>query len=420
MASTTKGKGILSSPAPSKSTQLTRVSAGIYKDANGKTVLSKNGKAPDSKKATDKKKTEKQTEPKPQKLAGLTDQQNDSINQRQDADLQLGDVANDQLGQIEKDFSNPYDFSQLPQAPTQVDWGSVPDAPNAPDWSQVTQGPVSGDYNKWRQEQIDSTYADFDKRNQKDFARENADFEQQMANRGIPMGSKQYNDEKTRLEQSQGDRRSSAMVQAQGIAGQNASQFADVGFQAHSASMGDQLSQFDIGQQRHNTGMSDAQTRYGAGQQAWQDAYQRGQIQRGQALQDFNSLYGSRSGMDTQNIGFSQGLAMQHDDQAFQKKQMDAQLRAAAASRGGGGGGGGSGGGGSGGNKLWQQYGFSSPMEYDAYKTAQARDQAQWEWNNNPAYKQKGSKGPSNSSVMWGNILGTAAMVGGGYLASQY
>lgn len=161
-------------------------------------------------------------------------------------------------------MGNSTDFSRGPQAGQAMNWQGAPGPgqatsfSNAPglqysnmqgapglkytnfnrapglqytDMQGLPQGPVTGDFNQWRQGQIDSTYQDFARRQEPQFKQQSEDFEQQMADRGIPQGSKLYDQQKAQLQQSQNDARSSAMVQAQGIAGQNAGQFAQVGFQ---------------------------------------------------------------------------------------------------------------------------------------------------------------------------------------------
>lgn len=267
-------------------------------------------------------------------LGGLNKTQDLAIDQRSQADLSLGNQANNMLPGIMDAYNQPFDWKGLPSAP------------------------VQGDFNDWRQGQIDSTYGDFTKRFDPQFAKANEDFEQQMANRGIPVGSELYNNQKQLLTQGQNDARQSAMVQAQGIAGQNAGQFFDIGTQARSNALGEGLQQ------------------------------------RNMPLAEFNQLYASRSPFDLQNLSYSQQRGLQ--DQQFQNaKNMP---------RGGGGGGGG------GGGAEWQQMGFSSPMEYYAFKQAESRANKQWEWDNNPQYNQGGG-GMNPYAGMVGGILG--AGIGG-------
>jgi len=265
-----------------------------------------------------------------QKLEGLTQGQNAVINQRQEADLELGGMANDQLGAVKDSFNQPFD------------WEALPD--------QV----VGDDFNKWRQDQIDSTYNDFTRRLEPQMKAEADDFEQQMFNRGIPMGSQLYEQQKSAMLQRQNDAKSSALVQAQGIAGQNAQQYFDIGSSAR--------------------------------EQGFQDQNRRRQM----PLADYMALSGAQSGMGSANLQYSQALGAQ-------QQGADLELRNAKERPRGGGGGG---------DEAWQQYGFSSPMEYDAYQDRRAQTKQQWAWDNAPK-----QKGPSYGSQIVSTVA--PAIVGG-------
>lgn len=264
-----------------------------------------------------------------QKLEGLTQGQNAVINQRQEADLGLGGLANERLGAIGESFNQPFD------------WEALPD--------QV----VGDDFNKWRQEQIDSTYADFTRRLEPQMKQEQDAFEQEMYNRGIPIGSQLYEQQKSAMLQRQNDAKSSALVQAQGLAGQNAQQFFDIGSRAREQSFEDQARK------------------------------------RNMPLSDYMALVGAQSGMGSQNLQYSQALGAQ-------QQGADLELRNAKQRPRGGGGGG----------EAWQQYGFSSPMEYDAYQDQRAQAKQQWVWQNQPK-----NKGPSYGAQLAG--AAGSAIVGG-------
>lgn len=267
------------------------------------------------------------------RLPGLNKVQDYAIDQRNQADMALGDQANAMLPGVADAFSQPFDFNALPSAP------------------------VSGDFNNWRQQQIDSTYEDFNRRFDPQFQQQAEDFEQQMANRGIPMGSELYNREKTRMEQTQSDARQSAMTQAQAIAGQNAGQFFDVGTRARSGAL--------------NEGM----------------------MARNMPLNEFNQLYAARSPFDLQNLQYSQQRQLQTQNEQNQRWMMQNQPRG--------------GGGGGGGGAEWQEMGFSSPMEYYAWKQAESRANQQWNWQNNPQYQQ--AEGPSQLATIGGGLIGAVA-----------
>lgn len=378
------------------------------------------------------------------KYPGANPTQNTLINQTMQGDTALGNFANGQVEQIGKNFSQPFDWAAAgptPQGPNfqgmqrpgqpnfgalspagqMTDWGRAPgfqqtDFSRAPglqqtDWNGMPSMPVTGDFNNWRQQQIDSTYNQFESRNAPVFKQQQEDLEQQLRNRGIPLGSKLYNDQMKQLQQSQTDARNSAMVQAQGIAGQNASQFAGVGFQARGQSaaegaqrfgesmgarqlygqegqqqfqqgltarqqygdeaaqnfgqantlrgqgMQEQLTQWDVGNQDYQNRFNDQVNQYNVGQGVWQDNVQRQQMQRNQPLTDFNALRASQSPFGAQSFQGAQAYGMQEDAQAHDRWVMKNTPR-----------GGGGGGGGGGAPPLWSQYGFSGPMQMDAYR----------------------------------------------------
>jgi len=262
------------------------------------------------------------------KYAGLNADQNAAINQRNQADLALGNQANGMLPQIQDAYSQPFDWSQLPSAP------------------------VQGDFNNWRQGQIDSTYNDFSRRMDPQFAQQSEDFEQQMANRGIPVGSELYNKQKQQMQQSQNDARSSALVQAQGLAGQNAGQFFDIGTQARSGALNEGL------------------------------------MRRGMPLADYQSLMGARSGFDAANLGYSQTKDLQTQQEGNQRWMMK------NAPRGGGGGGGSD-----------PFMGFGSAEGLWAAQDARARANSEYSMQLQQKYA---PKQPGSNQQMIGGLLGSA------------
>jgi hypothetical protein len=274
--------------------------------------------------------------PKGQNLQGLTKQQNQIINQTQQGDLALGQTANQQIPGIQQNFEKPFNY-------------------------QDYYGPAGDDYNGWIDNEM-QTYQDaYDAEMNPQFQDQMGDFEQQMHNRGIPMGSELYDKEKTRLEKSQGAQRQQAYAANRSNAANSATQFFNIGSTAN-------------------------QNKFGMDQASYY-----------QPLNNYNQLMGAQSGMGMQNLGYSQqrGLA----DQAGQI--------ARSMPRGGGGGGGGT-------PPMYAQYGFSSPMEYDAYKQQQARDAQSWEWANNPQYKTP--KGASPWASLGGQALGIGLGAGIGSL----
>lgn len=74
------------------------------------------------------------------------------------------------------------------------------------------------------------------------------------------------------------------------------------------------------------------------------------------------------------------------------------------------------GGGGGGTSPLYAQYGFSSPLEFDAWKTAKDREDQMWVWQNSPQYQQE--SGPSYGAQIGGAVLGTGLGILGDYASS--
>jgi hypothetical protein len=264
---------------------------------------------------------------------GLSKNQNKIIGQRETGDIALGNAANAQLGGVASSYAQPIDYSQLPTTP----------------WAQ------GQDLKGLTQNYQDQVYQDFARNADPQFQKQQEDFEQMAAERGWTPGSKLYDRQKKSLLDTQEGQRQSIRTQAL----QNSSAY--------------------------------GQTWNDIGTQNYSNAYQDVQNRRNQPLADYNALNAARSGMDMQNLGYSQARAMQ-----------------AAQPRGGGGGGGA--------GAAWQQYGFKSPQEYDAYRTAQSRSNQQWEWDNAP----KGAKGPSYGAQVGGQVLGTGLGLLGMYAGNNW
>lgn len=314
---------------------------------------------------------------KMQQLSGLTKGQNKAINLRQEADIGLSGQANQMLPGVYDAYSQPFDWNSLPQQPGQLDWQNMPDAPGM------------DDYNSWVDSQMQQYNQAYDASVADNIAQENENFEQQMANQGIPMGSEKYNREKDRIEKRQAFDRQQAYAANQGQAVNSA------------------MSMFGAGQQNRNRAVGEGITQFDVGNQVYDRALQNSMAQRNLPLSEFNSMYGAVSGMPLQNLGYSQAQGLQQQDFRNQSKLL-AQSKAGM-----GGGGGGSGEP----NNIWNKYGFATPQEYDAYKVAQQRDQALWDYANNPQYRSKG--GPSAGSQLLGQGLGTGLSLLGMYGAQS-
>ena len=257
---------------------------------------------------------------------GLTGTQNQIINQQQGSDLALGSFANSMTPKIWEQYSQAFD------------WGKGP------------QSPVGDDFQAWKEQQTQQGNQAFDNRFNPVFAQQSEEFEQQMANRGIPMGSQLYNQEKSRIEQGQNDARTQGYYQASQNAGQNAEQF------------------FNIGNQARGNYLSEAFS------------------QRNLPLNEFGMLQGAQSGMDMQNLGYSQQLGVQGQlisgNQALQ-------------------------------NSAWHPSepapygGFGSQQDQWAAEDGRTQANQQWLWDNQP--KQSGGGGPSTWATIGGSVAGNAA-----------
>ena len=349
----------------------TRLSPGVYADGKGGTqssskVTSKPKAGAKGILASAPPKVQGNVKTVKDKYTGLNPSQNLSINQRTQGDISLGDTANRQLDQIQQDFGQPFDWSQMPQAP------------GAPDFSQVAQGAGGQDYNTYVQSQIDQSNKAFDSRNQPIFDKQAENFRQRMANQGIPEGSKAYADAfKAEIADPQNDARIQAQSAAMTQAGTTGTQFANIQNQAH------------------QQGFQDVSNIYGAGRQYRSDIYGDQTQQRNQSLNDYNSLYGSTSPFATQNLAYSQGLGTANN-------AANNAIRAANATRGGGGGGGGSGGGSP-----------ASPFDVNTDPATQ-RWLFQQQYLN--ANAPKTNSGPSYGAQLAGGIFGSfASGLGQGY-----
>lgn len=300
--------------------------------------MAKKGGAGITAKAPKPNKKGKGKKQKAQGYPGLNADQSALINQTQQHDLQLGGYAGSLMPGIEGSYGQPFDYSQLPQTP----------------WSQ---GQSLEDMNT---EYYDKALANYDRSMEAANKEEDQAFRQQMYNEGVPEGSEKYQMLYQQKEKARSAARQNAMDSAYFNAGQNASNWNNIGTQN------------------------------------FQNAYGFAQDQRNQPLADYSRLMAAQSGLNMQNANYYQQRGLQ--DQQY-KNQLGIIKN---TPRGGGGGGGG------GAGPLWQQYGFKSPMEYDAYKQNMSRDSQMWEWQNNPQYRQGGGDSSSGFFGLAGNVLGSA------------
>lgn len=204
----------------------------------------------------------------------------------------------------------------------------------------------------------DEVYNQFARTAEPRFQQEIASFDSNMAQRGIPMGSELYTRMRKELLDTQEGQRQNIRGQALTGAADYASNWNNIGTQNFQNQYGFELDQ------------------------------------RNMPLGEYSALMGARSGLGQDYLDFSQGKQLQNDQQAHDKWMMQNQPR------GGGGGGGGAG-------PMWAQYGFSSPMEFDAYQEEQRRANSQWDYENDPRYKTP--KSASTGAILGGGILGNVA-----------
>lgn len=299
-------KGISSTPP-----KLTRVSPGVYRDASGKITKSGGGKAPAA------------TGGKKPVVKAATNAS--LLTQRTQGDAALGQAANAMTDQINQNYSQPFDFQKYND-----------------------MAPVQGDYQNWVNTQMGNYNNAYDQRMNPVNAQQSQDFEQEMANRGIPMGSTLYNQQKELMMQGQNDARTQAYASGQGQAIQG------------------------------------AQGLFNVGSQAQQNAYNMGQAQRNQPLTDYSNLYGAQS-------TYAQQEGLQNN------QAQNALMVAKNSPRGGGGGGGGSGLGGYNGTGL----------SFQDYMNAQNQSKLALQQGLNALNPQPQTPNPYAS--MGGSILGNVA-----------
>jgi hypothetical protein len=179
--------------------------------------------------------------------------------------------------------------------------GLVPQIGGSLDLSQLPQLPQPGDYGAMRQKAYDTAMGQFERSFAPQAQQQEAAFQQQMADRGIPMGSEAYNKQYQQMQESQNMARQNAMDRA-----------------------------FQLGQREQE---QQFQQGFNTRGQAFGEQYQNAQLPIA-GLGALGNIYGAQQ----------QGM-LQDDQQAFQKELAALQQRynlqqIKATPRGGGGGGG--------------------------------------------------------------------------------
>lgn len=141
------------------------------------------------------------------KYPGVSQDQRAILNQMEANDLALGDMSQAMMPGIQRTLEQPWDNSELPQSP----------------WAQFD------DVKGMQDHYYDEVYGDFARQAEPEFEKQATDFETSMVQRGIPIGSELYNDQKKQLLDAQGGQRQSMRTQALSGAGSYASQWQDMG-----------------------------------------------------------------------------------------------------------------------------------------------------------------------------------------------
>lgn len=250
-------------------------------------------------KKNDKKKSKAPGMPN-NKYKGLNKTENELINQGMGRDRLLGKGAEKAAKRAIKDFDYSFNYQKY-GPPEDVSYDDLP-----------TQ-PVSGDFANWRQEQINLANQTFDDAFQDQFRQQNDQFMQNMEERGIPIGSQLYNTELNNLQKNQNQARRANLAAAMSSAGDQASQFFNVGTQARQGVIGERVGkygqQFAQNQNRMNNAL---QQRYGD-------------------ITDLQTLQGAMGGYANQAYGNQQQNVSQGAQAAAMMNQIGAQNAGAMA-----------------------------------------------------------------------------------------
>lgn len=259
------------------------------------------------------------------------------LDQQVNRDNRFGDILDSQIGGVQQAYQNPLDISGIGNDPRNMDFQAN------------------------RKAMEDRYMGRFNELNGSRFTDDQNSLEQQMANRGIAPGNPLYEKEMQRLSRQQADERSGALMNALNMSGTEMQRDYSLGADARDRSINETLMQRDRPYQEMANVLGNVQ---------------------GPMLPQFQDILGQSvqmRGLDQNQQQFQDTMGFNRQQNKLDRKQQN---YLANLNRGGGGGGGG------GAGAMWQQYGFSSPQEYDAYKTKQAQDAYLWERNNQPRQQQ--------------------------------
>lgn len=286
------------------------------------------------------------------------------LDQQVNRDNRFGDILDSQIGGVQQAYQNPLDISGIGNDPRNMDFQAN------------------------RKAMEDRYMGRFNELNGSRFTDDQNSLEQQMANRGIAPGNPLYEKEMQRLSRQQADERSGALMNALNMSGTEMQRDYSLGADARDRSINETLMQRDRPYQEMANVLGNVQ---------------------GPMLPQFQDILGQSvqmRGLDQNQQQFQDTMGFNRQQNKLDRKQ---QSYLANLNRGGGGGGGS--------GAAWQQAGYASPQEYQAAQDQRARENAQWEWANNPQFRQP--KQPSFGQQLIGAglpaaIQGAFSFFGGG------
>lgn len=184
------------------------------------------------------------------RVTSLSDSQSLINAQREEQDINLGNLAKSQFWQTEGIRKNPFNTQGLSDV-TATNFDGAPAAAIAPtDFSQYGSLPTyqdaAGGAERERIEQ--SVFDRFSRRYDPIFTKQKEELEQQLANQGVPRGSELYTKALQNLDQRQNDARLDAMSQATQLGGEEMTRAFNIGLQGRQQGVNEQNLLYQLGQ----------------------------------------------------------------------------------------------------------------------------------------------------------------------------
>jgi hypothetical protein len=152
--------------------------------------------------------------------SSLSPEMQSRLNQEQLREMNQHRLQQEMFGGLRDQLGRPLDFSGLPE--------------------------INKDYSQDRQRVEDSIYSRFQRRFKDQFAEEKNNLQQQLADRGIPMGSERYNKEMQQLSQRQNDATLNAQAQAVEMGGQEQQNLFNMGLTGRQQGLNERLTQRSV------------------------------------------------------------------------------------------------------------------------------------------------------------------------------